>query len=484
MKYLGIDLGTSSLKASIADEKGNILLSSSRSYPLLMPKENYTEQNPEDWYNALIEVLKDISSKCDLSDLKAMSFCGQMHGLVLLDKDDNVIRPAILWNDSRTTEEVDYLNNVIGKEKLIEETSNIAICGFTLPKILWVKKHEPENFKKIKKIMLPKDYLVYKITKKFVSDITDLSGTLFFDVKNRKYSKFLLDIASINEEMLPEIHDSFDVIGYISEDFAKISNLNNNVKVVVGGGDQAVGATGTNTLEDNSLFMSLGTSGTVFASSSTYKVDKEGRVHSFRHTNGKYHLMGCTLCASLSLKWWLEDILETKDYDKELGNLPEEISDIIFLPYLMGERSPINDPNAKGMFSSLNAIYKRKDLTKAVVEGISFSLFDNLRVMEDLGLKFKEARVIGGAAKSSSFLKILADITGLKLKTINTTDGGSLGAIILAMVGDGLYKTLSEASNDLVKDIKVYEPNLVNHEKYLLKFKKYKNLYESNFFHK
>ena len=484
MKYLGIDLGTSSLKASIADEKGNILLSSSRSYPLLMPKENYTEQNPEDWYNALIEVLKDISSKCDLSDLKAMSFCGQMHGLVLLDKDDNVIRPAILWNDSRTTEEVDYLNNVIGKEKLIEETSNIAICGFTLPKILWVKKHEPENFKKIKKIMLPKDYLVYKITKKFVSDITDLSGTLFFDVKNRKYSKFLLDIASINEEMLPEIHDSFDVIGYISEDFAKISNLNNNVKVVVGGGDQAVGATGTNTLEDNSLFMSLGTSGTVFASSSTYKVDKEGRVHSFRHTNGKYHLMGCTLCASLSLKWWLEDILETKDYDKELGNLPEEISDIIFLPYLMGERSPINDPNAKGMFSSLNAIYKRRDLTKAVVEGISFSLFDNLRVMEDLGLKFKEARVIGGAAKSSSFLKILADITGLKLKTINTTDGGSLGAIILAMVGDGLYKTLSEASNDLVKDIKVYEPNLVNHEKYLLKFKKYKNLYESNFFHK
>ena len=484
MKYLGIDLGTSSLKASIADEKGNILLSSSRSYPLLMPKENYTEQNPEDWYNALIEVLKDISSKCDLSDLKAMSFCGQMHGLVLLDKDDNVIRPAILWNDSRTTEEVDYLNNVIGKEKLIEETSNIAICGFTLPKILWVKKHEPENFKKIKKIMLPKDYLVYKITKKFVSDITDLSGTLFFDVKNRKYSKFLLDIASINEEMLPEIHDSFDVIGYISEDFAKISNLNKNVKVVVGGGDQAVGATGTNTLEDNSLFMSLGTSGTVFASSSTYKVDKEGRVHSFRHTNGKYHLMGCTLCASLSLKRWLEDILETKDYDKELGNLPEEISDIIFLPYLMGERSPINDPNAKGMFSSLNAIYKRRDLTKAVVEGISFSLFDNLRVMEDLGLKFKEARVIGGAAKSSSFLKILADITGLKLKTINTTDGGSLGAIILAMVGDGLYKTLSEASNDLVKDIKVYEPNLVNHEKYLLKFKKYKNLYESNFFHK
>ncbi len=484
MKYLGIDLGTSSLKASISDEKGNILLSSSRSYPLLMPKENYTEQNPEDWYNALIEVLKDISSKCDLSDLKAMSFCGQMHGLVLLDKDDNVIRPAILWNDSRTTEEVDYLNNVIGKEKLIEETSNIAICGFTLPKILWVKKHEPENFKKIKKIMLPKDYLVYKITKKFVSDITDLSGTLFFDVKNRKYSKFLLDIASINEEMLPEIHDSFDVIGYISEDFAKISNLNKNVKVVVGGGDQAVGATGTNTLEDNSLFMSLGTSGTVFASSSTYKVDKEGRVHSFRHTNGKYHLMGCTLCASLSLKRWLEDILETKNYDKELGNLPEEISDIIFLPYLMGERSPINDPNAKGMFSSLNAIYNRKDLTKAVVEGISFSLFDNLRVMEDLGLKFKEARVIGGAAKSSSFLKILADITGLKLKTINTTDGGSLGAIILAMVGDGLYKTLSEASSDLVKDIKVYEPNLVNHEKYLLKFKKYKNLYESNFFHK
>ncbi len=479
-KYLGIDLGTSSLKTSVSDELGNILLSKSEFYPLLMPKENFTEQNPDDWYQALIKTIKEISKEIDLSDLKAMSFCGQMHGLVILDKEDNVIRPAILWNDSRTVKEVDYLNNIIGKDKLIKETSNVALCGFTLPKLIWLKNNELNNFNRISKIMLPKDYLAYKISKVFASDITDLSGTLFFNVQEKKYSDYMLNLVGISKDKLPKICNSYEVIGKVSKEFSLLTGLKEDVKVIIGGGDQAVGATGTNTLKDNSLFMSLGTSGTVFASSDNYKVDLQGRIHSFRHTSGNFHLMGCTLCASLSLKWWLEDVLETKKYNEELNNLPKNISDIIYLPYLMGERSPINDPNAKGMFSSLNAIYKRKDLTKALVEGVCFSLYDNLKVMEELGLNFKEARVIGGMSKSKDVIQILSDVTGLIIKTISTSDGGSLGAIILAMVGDGLYKSVYEASEKLVLDKDIYHPNIENHNIYLNKFKKYKDLYLKN----
>ena len=479
-KYLGVDLGTSSLKSSVSDELGNILISKSSTYPLLMPKENFTEQNPDDWYKALINTIREIKKEIDLSDLKAISFCGQMHGLVILDKDDNVIRPAILWNDSRTVKEVDYLNNVIGKDKLIEETSNIALCGFTLPKLMWLKNNELDNFNKIEKIILPKDYLAYKISKVFASDITDLSGTLFFDVKKKEYSDYMLDIIGISKNKLPKICNSYEVVGKVSKEFSMESGLKEDVKVIIGGGDQAVGATGTNTLKNNSFFMSLGTSGTVFASSDNYKVDLQGRIHSFRHTSGNFHLMGCTLCASLSLKWWLEDVLETKNYNDELNNLPKMISDIVYLPYLMGERSPINDPSAKGMFSSLNAFYKRKDLTKALVEGVCFSLYDNLKVMEELGLNFKEARVIGGMSKSKDVLQILSDITGLKIKTISTSDGGSLGAIILAMVGDGLYKDVYEASEKLVLDKDIYSPNEENHKIYLEKFKKYKELYLKN----
>lgn len=445
-----------------------------------MPKPNYSEQNPDDWLDAFIKSLNELNKKYNLEEVALLLFSGQTHGLVILDENDRVIRNALLWNDSRTINEVDYLNNVIGKEKLIEETANVALCSFTAPKVLWIKNNEPENFKRIKKIMLSKDYLAYRLTDTFASDISDLSGTLFFSSKNRDYSNFMLDVLKVSRDQLPKIYDSYEVIGTVTPKMSKLTNLPTSCKVVIGGGEQALGATGTSTLRDNDMLISLGTSGVVLSSTDNYFFDKECRVNSFRHANGKHLLMGCTLGASMSLTWFLEKILETSDYNKECSNLPKEITDIIFLPYLMGERNPINDPNAKGIFSNLNAFYTRKDMIKALIEGVCFSLYDCYLVMKELGVKPSFIRVIGGMSKSNDVVQILADIFNIKMKLISTKDGGSLGAIILAMVGDNAYKNVYEASEDPVKDVKEFIPNEANHEIYLKKFKLYKETYLKN----
>lgn len=478
--YLGVDLGTSSIKCSLANEEGVIIDSANESYPLLCPKKNWTEQNPDDWYDAMLRIIRVLSTRNDLSWIKAVSFCGQMHGLVILDENDKVIRPAILWNDSRVVSQVDYLNQEIGMKKLIEETSNIALCGFTAPKLLWLYENERENFLRIRKIMLPKDYLAYRMSKVFASDVSDLSGTLFFDVKNRRYSSYMLNLLHIEESQLPKVFESYEAIGTVSKEFASVSGMSCDTKVIIGGGDQAVGAIGTNTIKDNTMSISLGTSGVVFVASDKHTFDSEGKIHSFRHANGKFHLMGCTLSAAGSLKWWMEDVLRTTDYNNEIEGVPEAIDDILFLPYLVGERSPINDPNAKGYFANLNAYYKRENMTKAVLEGISFSLYDVYKVMNEGGIDVKEARVIGGGSKSDVWMQMLADIFNVKMKTISTSDGGTLGAIILAMVGDGRYPDVDTAASHLVRDKKEYVPDSLKHERYEAKFKEYKNLYLRN----
>lgn len=478
--YLGIDLGTSSIKLSLADEGGKILDTESRDYPLSLPKVNWAEQNPDDWYLSCIDALKALHRRNDLSRVASLSFSGQMHGLVILDKYDRVIRPAILWNDSRTEEEVDYLNNVITKEVLLRETGNIALCGFTAPKLLWLKKHEEDNFDRIAKIMLPKDYLAYRLTRVFASDVSDLSGTLFFDVQRRCYSDYLLDILGIQKRQLPEIKNSYDVIGTVLPAIADQVGLSHGTKVVIGGGDQAVGAIGTAAIHENEISISLGTSGTVFAPIDNYSFDSLGRVHSFRHATSKFHLMGCTLSAMGSLKWFLEEVLHTTDFVTELENMPERVSDILFLPYLTGERSPINDTKAKGYLANLSLFYKREDIIKAVVEGICFSLYDVYNAMCDLGLHVSSSRVIGGGSKSKRLLQILADIFDIDIKTITTNDGGALGAIILAMVGDGRYHSIEEACDALIRDKDVYHPDKNKHAIYEKKFRAYKDLYLRN----
>lgn len=375
--YIGIDLGTSSVKMLMMNETGEIVNSVSKEYPLYFPQKGWAEQNPGDWWNAVKDGIKELTVGCDKRLIKGISFGGQMHGLVILDKNDKVIRPAILWNDGRTQKECDYLNNVIGKDKLSGYTANIAFAGFTAPKILWLKENEPENFKRINKIMLPKDYIAYCMTGIHSTDFSDASGMLLLDVKNKKWSAEMLDICGIDECVMPKLYESYEITGTLKPDVAYELGLNESVKIIAGAGDNAAAAIGTGTVKNGRCNISLGTSGTVFVSQDSFSVDSNNALHSFAHANGKYHLMGCMLSAASCNKWWLEDILGTADYSgsqKDIKNLGE--NNVFFLPYLMGERSPHNDPNARAMFVGMSMDTARTDMTQAVLEGVAFAIRD------------------------------------------------------------------------------------------------------------
>lgn len=475
--YLGVDLGTSSVKLVLADAGGKIIDSASADYPLYLPEEGWSEQKPEEWYAAVLDCVRKLGERQDMSAVEGISFCGQMHGLVVLDADDNVIRPAILWNDNRTTEECAYLNEKVGREKLLEWTGNVAFTGFTAPKLMWLKKHEPDNFAKIAKIMLPKDYIAYKISGVFGSDVSDDSGTLYFDVKNRRWSAPMLDLIGISEAQLPAIFESTDVVGTVSPAFAAESGMSTSAKVIIGGGDQAVGAVGTGTVKEGSMFVSLGTSGVVFAPCAEFAASTNGGMHVFRHANGRFHFMGCMLTSAGAMKWWAEEIVGST-----VGKLLDEVDvcktdDLLFLPYLMGERSPINDPNAKGAFYGLNLSHKRSDMTKSVLEGICFGLKDCYENIKSMGASAGYARVIGGGSRSDKWMQILSDILGLELRRINTSDGAGLGAVILAMVGCGAYPSLTAACDELIGDTDVFMPVKDRYAAYEKKFGEFKKLY-------
>ncbi|MCR5153229.1 MAG: xylulokinase, partial [Lachnospiraceae bacterium] len=319
--YLGIDLGTSSVKLVAMDETGKIIGSASESYGLSFPKPGWSEQDPADWVNGMEKSFKKLSAQFDLKEVKGISFGGQMHGLVILDKEDKVIRPVILWNDGRTAKECDYLNKTVGREKISSYTANMALTGFTAPKILWVKENEPENFARIEKIMLPKDYLAYLLSGVFCTDVSDASGMLLFDVKNKCWSDEMIKICGIKKEMLANIFESYQVVGNITKEWAARLGLSEDVKIIAGAGDNAAGAIGTGTVKDGMCIVSLGTSGTVFISSDRFAVDKDNALHMFAHANGKYHLMGCMLSAAYSNKWWMEDIIGTKDFAGEQAKM-------------------------------------------------------------------------------------------------------------------------------------------------------------------
>lgn len=475
---LGIDLGTSSIKGILADTKGNILDSASCSYDVHYIDNFGSEQNPEDWYRGFAIIIKKLGERHDLKKIEGISFSGQMHGLVILDEEDKVIREAILWNDGRTAEECKYLNEVVKKECLISYTGNMALTGFTAPKLLWLKNNEPDNFKKIRKIMLPKDYLIYKLTNIHGSDVSDLSGTLFFDVKNKIYSKEMLEILSINEDMLPKIFESYEIVGNITTEAAEELGFSQELKVVAGGGDQAMAAIGTGTIENNSLSINLGTSGVVFSSLEEFFFDEEASLHSFCHANGKYHVMGVTLSCAASTKWYVEDILKTTDYESVLNNISKrEITDILYLPYLNGERSPINNPLALGTIHNLRGSNGRDDLTKAIIEGICFSLRDCINVVREKHNIATKARVIGGGSKSDDFLQILSDVLNVEITRINTAEGGGLGAVILTMYALGYVESIKEACDSLIKEVDTFVPDSKNVLIYNEKFEKYKELY-------
>ncbi len=478
MLYIGVDLGTSAVKLLLMDSEGKIQKIVSREYPLYFPHPGWSEQKPEDWFEQSMEGIKELVSECDKSQVAGISFGGQMHGLVALDKDDRVIRPAILWNDGRTGEETDYLNQEIGKDKLSEYTANIAFAGFTAPKILWMKKHEPENFAKICKIMLPKDYLAYCLSGSFCTDVSDASGMLLMDVKNRCWSKEMMDICGITEEQLPKLYESYEVVGTLKPEIAEKLSLSAEVKVIAGAGDNAAAAVGTGTVGDGMCNISLGTSGTIFISSKTFGVDQYNALHSFAHSDGHYHLMGCMLSAASCNKWWNEDILKTNDFAAEQANITKlGENQVFYLPYLMGERSPHNNPDARAMFIGMSMDTAREDMTQAVLEGVTFGLRDSLEVAKSLGIKIERTKICGGGAKSPLWKKILANIMNLKVDVIESEEGPALGGAMLAAVGCGEYPDVETVAKKVVKVVDTVEPEPELVAKYEERYQKFRKIY-------
>ncbi len=478
MLYIGVDLGTSAVKLLLMDGGGKIRKIVSKDYPLYFPHPGWSEQKPEDWFEKSMEGIKELVDGCDKSEVAGISFGGQMHGLVALDKEDRVIRPAILWNDGRTGEETDYLNQKIGKDRLSAYTANIAFAGFTVPKILWMKKHEPENFERICKIMLPKDYLAYCLSGSFCTDVSDASGMLLMDVKNRCWSKEMMEICQITEEKLPKLYESYEVVGTLKPEIAKELGVSEQVKVIAGAGDNAAAAVGTGTVGDGRCNISLGTSGTIFISSKSFGVDRNNALHSFAHSDGHYHLMGCMLSAASCNKWWNEDILKTADFAAEQADIKKlGENQVFFLPYLMGERSPHNNPDARGMFIGMSMDTAREDMTQAVLEGVTFGLRDSLEVAKSLGIKIERTKICGGGAKSPLWKKILANIMNLKVDVIESEEGPALGGAMLAAVGCGEYPDVETIAEKVVKVVDTVEPEPELVAKYEERYQKFKKIY-------
>lgn len=477
MYYIGVDLGTSALKLIMMNSKGELVKSVSKEYPLYFPHSGWSEQNPTDWFLAVKEGLKEICEGAD-DKIAGISFGGQMHGLVILDKDDNVLRPAILWNDNRSTKETDCLNNVIGKEKLSKLTANIAFAGFSAPKILWVKNNEPEIFEKISKIMLPKDYISYMLSGSFATDYSDASGMLLLDVKNKKWSQEMIKICGISEDMLPKLYESYEPVGTIKTELANELGLNKDIKIIIGAGDNAAAAIGTATVGDGACNISLGTSGTIFIASKKFGVDSFNALHSFAHADGNYHLMGCMLSAASCNKWWMEEILKTRDFIKEqenIVNLGE--NKVFFLPYLMGERSPHNDPDARGTFIGMSMDTKREDMTLAVLEGVIFALRDSLEVARNLGIKIDRTMICGGGAKSPLWKRLVANIMNVEVDVPISEEGPGFGAAILAAVGCGEYESVEKAAKSIIKIKEKIKPEVDLVVKYEARYQKFKRIY-------
>lgn len=478
MLYIGVDLGTSAVKLLLMDGSGKIENIVSREYPLDFPHPGWSEQRPEDWWAAVVDGIKALVADHDKSQVAGISFGGQMHGLVILDDQDQVIRPAILWNDGRTMEEVDYLNNVIGKDKLSQYTANIAFAGFTAPKLLWVEKNEPENFARIQKIMLPKDYIAYKLTGVHCTDVSDASGMLLLDVKNRRWSPEMLEICHIREEQLAKVYESYEVVGTLKPEVAELLGLPVGCKVAAGAGDNAAAAVGTGTVGDGMCNISLGTSGTIFISSRNFGVDENNALHAFGHADGYYHLMGCMLSAASCNKWWMDDIIGTKDYGKEQQAI-EKLGEnhVFFLPYLMGERSPHNDPNARGTFIGLTMDNTRADMTQAVLEGVAFAMRDSFEVARSLGIHIERTKICGGGAKSPLWCQIMANVLGIKVDLLESEEGPGMGGAMLAAVACGEYESVEAAAKAIVRVVDTIEPEAELVEKYEKKYRQFAKIY-------
>lgn len=490
---IGVDCGTSGTKTVLFDESGKVIASKTIEYPMYQPKNGYAEQDPADWANAMINTIKAVMSQSGVSkeDVKGVGISGQMHGLVMLDKDGNVLRKSIIWCDQRTAKEVEEMNKKLGEKKLIEITANPALTGWTAAKILWVKNNEPEIYEKCAHILLPKDYLRYVLTGEFATEVSDASGMQLLNVPNRCWSDEVLSALEIDKSLLGEVYESCEVTGEVTAKMAELTGLKEGTIVVGGAGDNAAAAVGTGVVEDGKAFTTIGTSGVVFAHTSSISIDPKGRVHTCcAAVPNSWHVMGVTQGAGLSLKWFRDNfcnaeketasLMGVDEYylmDKEAETVPVGANRLLYLPYLMGERTPHLDPDARGVFFGLSAMHTKKDMLRAVLEGVSYSLRDCVEVFREMDINVSDMMACGGGGTSPLWRSMLADLYNCPVKTVASKEGPALGVALLATVGAGIYTSVPEACNAVIKTDKTQEPiaeNIPEYEKY---YQLYREIY-------
>lgn len=494
--YLGIDVGTSGTKTLAVKRDGTILASSTVDYPLSSPRPGWSEQEPEDWWQASVAGVQQVIARGGFqpADVAGIGLSGQMHGSVFLDKEHAVIRPAILWNDQRTAAECEEIESKAGgRAKLIELVANPALTGFTAPKILWLRNHEPQHYERLAQVLLPKDYIRFRLTGEFATEVSDASGTLLLDVAGRKWSSALLEKLQIDPALLPRVYESEEVSGRLTESAAKLLGLPTGVPVVGGGGDQAAGAVGNGIVQTGVISATMGTSGVVFAHSDEVQTDPQGRVHTFCHAvHGKWHVMGVVLSAGGSLQWYrnrfaqaeaaVADALDVDTYDiltQEAAKAPAGSEGLYFLPYLTGERTPHADPHCRGAWIGLSLRHGRSHLVRAVMEGATYAMRDSLEIIREMGVPIGEIRLSGGGARSAFWRQLQADVYGHEVVTINAEEGPAFGVALLAMVGTGAYQDAAEACQATIQVVTNTPPDANAARRYDELYPMYGNLYRS-----
>ncbi len=488
---LGVDIGTSGTKTVLFSEDGAPVASATYEYPLYTPRNGYAEQEPLDWWQAAVNGIKEVAAHVPAEEIKGVGLSGQMHGLVMLDAEDKPIRRSIIWCDQRTVAEVEEITRRVGADRMIEITANPAITGFTAAKIMWVKNNEPQNYERCRHILLPKDYIRFMLTGEYATEVSDASGMQLLDIPNRCWSDEVLQKLEIDKALLAKVYESPEITGKITRRAAELTGLKEGTPVVGGAGDNAAAAVGTGVVEDGKAFTTIGSSGVVFAHTSDIAIDKKGRVHTFCcAVPGCWHVMGVTQSAGLSLKWFRDNFawgeMETAlsmgvdPYylmDKEAASVPIGANRLLYLPYLNGERTPHLDPNARGVFFGLSSMHKKKDLLRAVMEGVSYSLRDCVEVMREMDVNVSDMMACGGGGTSALWRQMLADLYGCTVKTTENKEGPALGVALLAAVGAGIYGSVPEACRAVIKPDKEQKPIEDNTHEYERFYQMYKSLY-------
>jgi len=478
---IGIDIGTSGTKSVLFDTLGSVIASATAEYPLSQPHNGWAEQNPEDWWEAVQATLSIITQKATDGKIVGVGLSGQMHSLVLLDQNNEVIRPAILWCDQRTAEECREIEARIGRERLIEITANPALTGFTASKLLWVQKNEPENFARCAHILLAKDYIRFKLTGEYATEVSDASGMQLLDVPKRQWSEEICNALQIPMHLLAKVYESPDVTGYITKDAAEKTGLPTGIPVAGGGGDNAASAIGTGVCAEGDAFTTIGTSGVVFAPTNAPIVDPEGRVHTFcAAVPGTWHVMGVTQAAGLSLNWFRNQLASELSYgeiDSLCEKLPIGAEKLLYLPYLMGERTPILDPNARGVFLGLSAMHTKAHMARAVIEGVSYSLRDCLEILSEMRISLLRMTLCGGGAKSPLWRQMLSDVYGISVTILESNEGAALGAAILGGCAAGIYASVEKGCKICIRGGKQIKPNTDAHAEYDRFYGTYRTIY-------